>query len=73
MSERYCLIYDDDGHLWLCPVELRDEGKRLITECEAYWAGGGIGKAPPDPDSTDWLKRVDNPGRLTFSEPREDL
>lgn len=75
---RYCLVEDGDGHTWLCPAERQAEALAQIEAVEAFWASAKSGHAPEGdeaagPPDLGWLIRVDNPGRLTFSEPREDL
>lgn len=73
MRERYCLVSDGDGHTWLCPVERREELRELLDACEEYFGSKSPPdeEPPPDPDSLPWLRRIDNPGRLTFTEPEE--
>lgn len=78
MSERYCLIYDGDGHAWLCPVERRAEALAQIGAVCEFWSSARPGHPPEgdepvSPEDLDWLIAVDNVHRLTFSEPQEDL
>lgn len=71
---RYCLVSDGDGHHWLCPVERAREACALLEANEDYWGSySPSGEPPANPDSMPWLRRVDNPTRLTFADPREDL
>jgi hypothetical protein len=69
-GERWCVISDDSGHDYLCPVGRRDEAVRRLEAIEAYWAKGNPrGKPPSEPD---FVTRIDGIGSLTFTDPQED-
>lgn len=70
-DERFCVVSDGDGHSWLCPAERRTEALALIEACETYWGSSRKGPAPPDPDSVNWLRRIDGIHRLTFTDPQD--
>lgn len=75
MSQRFCLISDGDGHHWLCPVERTSEAAAIVEANENFdWSHiKDDEEPPPNPDSIGWLTRIDNPTRLSFTDPKEDL
>lgn len=70
MDTRYCLLQDDSGHWYLCPHDRRDEGSAALEAIEAYWRDIDIkGPAPTLPP---WVKEIDGPHLLSFTDPAEE-
>ena len=65
---RFCVVSDDDGHRWICPVERKEEVEKSLAELGEYWGGGDCSKGPPD-DLTVSLPRWEGQD-LTFTDPR---
>lgn len=72
MSGRFCLVGDGDGHHWLCPIERLADAKAVLRDLEKYGDEMPDCASPPDLDQLGFT-RVDNPNRLTFADPREEL
>jgi len=63
-STRYCEIWDDDGHRFLCPADRADEAQaRLDAICRHKYTPGY-----PCPSMPHYLRDIDG-GRLTFTNP----
>ena len=71
---RYCIIYDDSGHEYLCPVTRKDEANKMIEAIEKYWVTVDYEdlEAGESPEFPDFLKQIDGIHRLTFENPKEE-
>lgn len=68
---RFCLLQDDDYHWFLCPIDRKADAKAWFAEVQDYWdADGGEGDSGP-PIEPAWLKQVDSPTDISFTDPRE--
>ena len=65
---RFCIIKDDSGHAYLCPLERRDEAIHILSEIENFWYSDDVEEAPPD--IPDYLISTEI-SRLSFSDPIE--
>lgn len=68
---RFCLLQDDDSHWYLCPVDRRPDANSYFAEVQAYWdsdPGEGDDGPPIEPS---WLRSIDSPTELTFTDPKE--
>lgn len=61
-----CLISDDDGHWYVCPVNKREAARQYFSATESYWAPGAPYKGKP-PAQPDWLVEVGgDPSSIAF-------
>lgn len=60
MNDRYCLIRDDCGHWYLCPIDKREQAIDTFDRLEA-------GEDIAEPDYVQMIE----PHRLTFTDPQE--
>lgn len=66
-EKRWCLISDDDGHLFLCPAERREEAENMFG---AYYEWQGNYPDGNPPALPDFVERIDGYAGLTFTDPR---
>ena len=67
---RYCIIGDDSGHRWLCPLDRKQEVEDSIRAVEEYWSDmDPEGECPED--LTEGLTRLEG-GTLSFTDPMVD-
>jgi hypothetical protein len=72
--QRYCLLSDDDGHYYLCPLERRHEASAILEDNDRYWSSAErrhTDSAGPTP-VPDYLIYVDNHYSLSFENPKEN-
>ena len=70
--KRYCLVSDDNGHRYACPVGHREEFYRLLEALGEYWGSPDERREPPPRGlaTIPGLLRVD--GNFTFTDPKTD-
>lgn len=72
--QRWCIVTADDGRLYLCPVERRDEVIGRLNAIVAFWAAeldidDQTVEIPADPD---FVREIGNLAHWSFANPRED-
>lgn len=74
-SQRYTLI-QDDGRWYMCPVDRREEALHYFAQIHAFWEASEEEQKTltlPDDDENDgWLREINGPHTLSFTDPREE-
>lgn len=70
--QKYTLIQDQDYHWYLCPWEKRGEANEYLDAVSEYWSSGWEKKGEIEPIRPNWLKDIDGPHMLSFSNPIEE-
>jgi hypothetical protein len=69
----FCLVKDDSGHSYVCPLDRRGEARRRLEELDQFWSHGGEcfkdGAIPPE--EPEFLTKIGGPHRLIFTGWRE--
>lgn len=68
--QKFTLIQDNSSHWYIAPYEKRDEANEILDSIEEYWEKGDYEKDCPE--EPEWLKRIDGPYNLSFSNPIEE-
>jgi uncharacterized membrane protein YdbT with pleckstrin-like domain len=69
---RYCIVEDQSGHRWICPLDKKEEVEKSIEEVEEYWETGNYDrKCPEDLTHTYNLPTLEG-GVFSFTEPQVD-
>jgi len=72
MSEMYCIISDQSGHRWICPVDKKEKVVANIQAIEDYWSNADYEKDCPDDLTEEYNLTHWEGGDLTFSNPQID-
>lgn len=68
-NNQYCIVEDDSGHKWICPLSLKNKVEKSIQDVEAYWRNVNYKKECPE-DLTETFRLPSWEGELlTFSNP----
>lgn len=69
-NQRYCIIEDNSGHRWICPIEQKEAVEENIKAIELYYERGDYDKECPE-DLTETLGLYSWEGEdLTFEAPQ---
>ena len=72
--ERLCLISDGDGHWFIVPSDKKEQASRYFQKLGEYWEAGDADRHSLDyPDEPEWLRPINGPHTLTFSDPQDDV
>lgn len=64
---KYCIINDEDGHLYLCPVENVEEAHKYFNDIYKLYYDGDYDLDAPEMPS--FLSVIDNLEKLCFQIP----
>lgn len=66
---RYCIVSDDSGHKYLCPLDKREEAEATLNAISTYWDNFHPDNPENPPVEPDYLERI-NPHMLSFTDPQ---
>lgn len=72
MSERYCLIQDDDYHWYIATFKYKKAAQKYFEEVNSYWSVENYDHHKDEPKKPKWLKEIDGPHRLSFENWKEE-
>jgi len=65
----YCLIQDESCHWYLCPSDKKREAEQYFESLREYWEVGWNLPGTSEPKQPTYLKQIDSPHRLVFTNP----
>lgn len=72
--ERLCLIGDGDGHWFMVPSGKKEEANRYFEKLGEFWDADEAKRDGLDyPEEPDWLRPINGPHTLTFTDPQDDF
>ena len=66
-STEFCIVEDDSGHTYVCPLDQRGEARRILESVGEYWERGWLVQGTTEPLIPEWMVQIDGPHRLIFT------
>lgn len=71
-NKRYVFITDESGHDYLCPLDRKEEGEKMIEDVERYWDNLNPDDLESEcPDEPDFIERINGPWNYSFENPQK--
>lgn len=67
---RYCIIGDQSGHRWLCPLDKKNEVEDSIQAVEEYWEDADYDRECPENLTEKYNLPALEGGVLSFENPQ---